>query len=206
MPHPLSNDLRERVVAFVEAGNSCNEAARHFDTSVSFAVNLMALLRETGSIEPRPMGGKRHGKLDPAKAFLLAFVERTPDVTMPELATALLAEKGIVAAPQSLSRWLIKKGFSFKKTLRASEQDRPELAKARVEWKQGRQPIMREQRGRLIFIDETGTTTKMTRLRGRSAKGYRLNSKTPFGHWGTQTFVAGLRCGGLVSPCSAGLL
>lgn len=48
-------------------------------------------------------------------------------------------------------------------------------------------------RHRLIFIDETGTTTKMTRLRGRSAKGERLNSKAPFGHWGTQTFVAGLR-------------
>jgi transposase len=59
---------------------------------------------------------------------------------------------------------------------------------------------MREQRGRLIFIDETGTTTKMTRLRGRSAKGYRLNSKAPFGHWGTQTFVAGLKCDGLIAP------
>jgi transposase len=115
MPHPLSNDLRERVVAFVEAGNSCNEAARHFDTSVSFAVNLMALLRQTGSVEPRPIGGKRHGKLDPAEAFLLAFVERAPDVTMTELAAALLAEKAIKATPQSLSRWLIKKGFSFKK-------------------------------------------------------------------------------------------
>jgi transposase len=112
MPHPLSNDLRERVVAFVEAGNSCNEAARHFDTSVSFTVNLMALLRETGSFEPRPAGGKRHGKLDPAEAFLLAFVGRAPDVTMPELAAA---EKDIKATPQSLSRWLIKKGFSFKK-------------------------------------------------------------------------------------------
>ena len=64
MPQPLSNDLRERVVAFVEAGNSCNEAARHFDTSVSFAVNLMALFRETGSVEPRAIGGKRHGKLE----------------------------------------------------------------------------------------------------------------------------------------------
>ncbi len=59
---------------------------------------------------------------------------------------------------------------------------------------------MREQRERLVFIDETGTTTKMTRLRGRSAKGTRLNSKAPFGHWGTQTFVAGLRCDGLVAP------
>ena len=66
MPHSLSIDLRERVVAFVEAGNSCNEAARHFDTSVSFVVKLMSLYRETGSVAPRPNGGKRHGKLDPA--------------------------------------------------------------------------------------------------------------------------------------------
>jgi len=115
MPQPLSNDLRERVVAFVEAGHSCNEAARHFDTSVSFAVNLMALFRETGSVEPRASGGRRHGKLEAAEAFLVDCVTRQPDVTMPELAAALLAEKGIAAAPQSLSRWLIKKGFSFKK-------------------------------------------------------------------------------------------
>lgn len=115
MPYPLSNDLRERVVAFVEAGNSCNEAARHFDTSVSFAVNLMTLYRKTGSIDPRPAGGKRHGKLDAAEVFLKAFVGRKPDVTMPELAAVLMEEKGIDVAAQSLSRWLIKKGFSFKK-------------------------------------------------------------------------------------------
>ncbi len=59
---------------------------------------------------------------------------------------------------------------------------------------------MREQRGRLIFIDETGTNTKLTRLRGRSLTGQRLNSKAPFGRWGTQTFVAGLKCDGLVAP------
>ena len=87
-----------------------------------------------------------------------------------------------------------------KKTLRASEQDRPDLVKARAEWKQGRQPIMREQRRRLIFIDETGTNTKMTRSRGRSLKGERLNAKAPFGHWGTQTFIAGLKCDGLIAP------
>jgi transposase len=59
---------------------------------------------------------------------------------------------------------------------------------------------MRKQRERRIFIDETGTTTKMVRQRGRSLKGTRLNSKAPFGHWGTQTFVAGLKCDGLVAP------
>ena len=63
-----------------------------------------------------------------------------------------------------------------------------------------RQPRMRLEPHRLIFIDETGTTTKMIRSRGRCPKGQRLRSKAPFGHWMTQTFVAGLRCDGLVAP------
>ena len=53
---------------------------------------------------------------------------------------------------------------------------------------------MRLEPNRLVFIDETGTTMKMTRLYGRCPKGQRLRSKAPFGHWKTQTFVAGLRC------------
>lgn len=59
---------------------------------------------------------------------------------------------------------------------------------------------MRLEPERLVFIDETGTTTKMTRLRGRCLKGQRLRSKAPFGHWKTQTFVAGLRHDGLTAP------
>ena len=53
---------------------------------------------------------------------------------------------------------------------------------------------------RLVFIDETGTTTKMTRLRGRSGRGVRLEADAPFGHWQTQTFIAGLRSNGLTAP------
>ncbi len=59
---------------------------------------------------------------------------------------------------------------------------------------------MRRNPHRLVFIDETSTTTKMTRLMGRSLQGQRLNATAPFGHWGTQTFIAGLRCDGLIAP------
>jgi DDE superfamily endonuclease len=59
---------------------------------------------------------------------------------------------------------------------------------------------MRLEPHRLVFLDETGTTTKMTRLRGRCPKGRRLFSKAPFGHWKTQTFIAGLRCDALTAP------
>jgi transposase len=74
------------------------------------------------------------------------------------------------------------------------------VRQAREHWHTKRQPRMREQPHRLVFLDETGTSTKMTRLRGRCPKGQRLYAKAPFGHWLTQTFVAGLRYSGLTAP------
>lgn len=59
---------------------------------------------------------------------------------------------------------------------------------------------MRRQASRLVFIDETSTNTRMVRLRGRCLRGQRLKAKAPFGHWKTQTFIAGLRCYGLTAP------
>lgn len=53
---------------------------------------------------------------------------------------------------------------------------------------------------RLVFVDETGTNTKMTRAYGRAKRGQRLNAKAPYGHWYTQTFVAGLRSDRLTAP------
>jgi len=52
-----------------------------------------------------------------------------------------------------------------------------------------------------VFIDETGTSTNMARLRGRAPRGKRLVGKIPHGHWETTTFVAGLRCSELTAPC-----
>jgi len=53
---------------------------------------------------------------------------------------------------------------------------------------------------KLIFIDETGASTKMARLRGRAGRGQRCRAAIPHGHWKTTTFAAGLRLGGLAAP------
>ena len=53
---------------------------------------------------------------------------------------------------------------------------------------------------RLVFIDETGATTKMARTRGRGPRGERLRAGAPHGHWKTTTFVGGLRLGGMTAP------
>lgn len=115
MPHALPKAVRERCVRFVEAGNSCHEAARRFEVSPSFVINLMKLYRETGDVKPRPRGGYRHGKLNQHRVFILRQVERKSDITMPELAALLATAKATEVAPATLSRWLIANGLSFKK-------------------------------------------------------------------------------------------
>ena len=53
---------------------------------------------------------------------------------------------------------------------------------------------------RSVFIDETWASTNMARLRGRAPRGQRLRMSVPHGHWKTTTFIAGLRCSGMVAP------
>lgn len=82
----------------------------------------------------------------------------------------------------------------------ASECARAAIRAERRVWIDLRQPRMRLEPHRLVFVDETSVNTKMVRLRGRSLRGSRLRADAPFGHWGTQTFIAGLRCHGLTAP------
>lgn len=82
----------------------------------------------------------------------------------------------------------------------AAERERADVREARETWISQRQARMRTQPARLVFIDETAVTTKMVRVRGRALRGKRLPGAAPFGHWGTQTFIAGLRCDELTAP------
>jgi transposase len=84
-----------------------------------------------------------------------------------------------------------------KKTAHASEQQRPDVLVRRRAWFEGQLDLDPE---RLIFIDETGASTKMARLRGRAPRGERCRASVPHGHWKTTTFTAGLRLSGLTAP------
>ncbi len=71
------------------------------------------------------------------------------------------------------------------------------MAQAREAWKAAQASLDPD---KLVFIDETGASTKMVRLRGRCPRGERLLAKAPWGHWKTTTFVAGLRHNSLIAP------
>jgi transposase len=53
---------------------------------------------------------------------------------------------------------------------------------------------------RLVFIDETGASTKMARVYGRAKRGKRCRAAVPHGHWKTTTFTGALRCWGMTAP------
>lgn len=84
-----------------------------------------------------------------------------------------------------------------KKSLHAAEQQRPDVAAAREQWRVA-QPSLNPDR--LVFIDETWATTNLTRRYGRAPRGQRLIAAVPHGHWKTSTFVAALRTSGLTAP------
>ncbi len=84
-----------------------------------------------------------------------------------------------------------------KKTAHAAEQERPDVAARRHDWFDD-QPDLDP--NKLVFIDETGASTKMARLRGRAKKGERCRAAIPHGHWKTTTFTAGLRLSGIAAP------
>ena len=116
MGKSYSSDLRTRVYGEIEGGQSRRSAARRFGVSAATSVRLAQRMAATGSLEParqgRPPGG---GKLGPHADTLIGWVEAEEDITMSELAAKLEAECGVTAHPASLSRFLIKAGFTLKK-------------------------------------------------------------------------------------------
>lgn len=83
--------------------------------------------------------------------------------------------------------------FALKKTLKASEQEREDIAESRKKWGDFQKIVSAE---RLVFLDESSAKTNMTRLRGRSRGGSRCHASAPCGHWKTLTMLSSIRLDG----------
>ena len=195
MPKSLSGDLRERVIEAVQAGASRREAGERFEISASAAVKWLQRWRDHGVCVAKPRGGSRSILEDHAER-ILALVGEQPDRTLDELVAAM-RKRRIPGSRSALWRFLDRHDITFKKSLRAAEQHRADVARARRRW-------IRQQgyldTTRLVFIDETAVTINMVRLRGRCPRGERLISHVPQGAWKTITFVAALRHNKMVAP------
>src|SRR5258707_2640442 len=196
MGKPYSDDLRERVVAAIEAGHTREEVAKRYNMALSTVGGFIKRKRETGSVSPDKFGGYKTFTLEPHTDRVKELVAEQPDSTLAELQVRLAKEK-VKVSQSGISRFLHHINLTFKKSVRAAEQDRPDVAAARKALRKEQLNLDPKQ---LVFIDETAATTKMTRLYGRAPQGKRLVDKVPHGHWKTTTFIFGLRYDGIMAP------
>ena len=113
MGKPLSADLRKRIVAEVEDGNSRRGAAVRFGAAASTAARLQARYEETGSAAPARIGRPGDsGKPGPHRAFIIAHAEDKPGITMPEPAALLPGERGVGIDPSNLPEFPYRAGLT----------------------------------------------------------------------------------------------
>ena len=165
MAQYLSADLRIRVIGAVEAGMSRNAAARRFGVSIASAVRWM-------DEYPRPAGQRRSRagatgarvEIEAQAELLMRAIDATPDITLAELRERLITERGETFALSTMHDFYRRHRITFKKD-GARRRAREDVAARREAWFD-LQPELDP--AKLVFIDETGATTKMARLRGRS--------------------------------------
>jgi transposase len=197
MGKPYSDDPRERVVAAIESGDTREEVAALYNMALSTVGGFIKRKRETGSVSPDKFGGYKTFSLEPHSDLVKELLAEQPDRTLAELRDCLAKEQ-VTVSQSAIFRFLHHINRTFKKkSVHAAEQDRPDVAAARRALRKRQKTLDPK---KLVFIDETGATTKMTRLYGRAAQGIRLVDKVPHGHWKTTTFICGLRYNRVTAP------
>jgi transposase len=126
----------------VASGRTCRATATLFGVSVASVVSgqcremyaALARERQRGSAAAKQMGGWRQLRLQREREWLLARIAEKPDLTL-RAVVAELVEHGTPASYGAVWRFFKHEGITFKKTLRASEQDRADIARRRTRWK-----------------------------------------------------------------------
>jgi transposase len=192
---PYSRDLRTRIIDTVERGEgSLRQIAKRFLVSLSFVARLLQHYRTTGSLEPEPHRGGRHPALEPAQLRRLrALIRNQPDATLERLRRRLRVGCSTMAISRALRKLRITRK---EKVLHAQERDTPECQQKRRAFLEA---IAGIDANRLVFVDESGATTSMTRTRGRAPVGERVHAAVP-GHWDSVTLICGLRLSGVAAP------
>ena len=114
MGRAYAQDLRDRVIAAVEAGQSRNAAAKRVGVSVSCAVKWLQRYHQDGSRTAKKMGGNRPFALAAHRVFVLRRMSEKPDLTITAL-TEELAARGIKVSRFAVWHFLQHERLSFKK-------------------------------------------------------------------------------------------
>ena len=187
--------VRQRILQLYERGKSTREIAQFCGFCVAAVRRVRQQFRQRGTLEPRTqLCGRSTLLTEERKQRLQELLAEQPDATLAELGARLDRP----FRTSTIDLWLRQLGWRYKKNSgRRRTRTGPTWPKKE---RAGMSSWPREPVTRLVFVDESGANTKMTRLRGRALGGRRLVARIPHGHYQTSTLISGIRLGGSLRP------
>lgn len=178
--------VRERIVRLYDQGKSTREIAAFSGFCVAAVRRVRQQFKQRGTLQPQThLCGRKSLLTTQRKARLQKLLAQQPDATLSELGAQMDRRFGT----STVDVWLRRLGWSRKKTLHVAAQ--------RSRWHEQLASVSSR---RLVFVDESGANTKLTRLYGRAPVGERLLGPQPQGHYQINTLIAGIRLGGTCAP------
>jgi len=192
-----SIDLRQRIIdAYLRGEGSQEDLAEQFAVAPNTVLNYLNRLRSTGNAMPLPHGGGKPPRVE--STLLQQLLEEKNDSTLKELVSEYDRRHRVRVHISTMGRAIQRLQWTRKKkTLRASEQDRPEVQRARADFAEQLDEVAPQ---RLIFVDEFGTHLGMSRFYGWAMSGDRAYGAVPCNPDPNVTLVIGLRMDGVVAP------
>ena len=105
MGKPYSVDLRVRVLAAVDGGDSVDEVAERYAVTARTVWSWLALRKSTGGVEPRKGAVGPKPKLEEYREKIVAAIQSSSSLTLHELQLTLKLPGCITTLWKALDRW-----------------------------------------------------------------------------------------------------
>ena len=187
----LHDETRKLLIEAWNKTHNAKEIAECFSVNTSTVYRLEKQMHETGSVKTMTsQRGRKHALTPEDIQNIDRVVQQEPDITIDEIIDKL----GLHVCNETVRKAVIKLGYSYKKkSLHASEQERPRCQGKRRNWKKH---MSEKDINHLIFLDESGVNINMTRHYARAWKNRRAVDKTPLNTPCNTTVLSSIRLNG----------
>jgi transposase len=112
---PLSQDLRQRIIAAREHGEGTGEVSKRFGVSRKSVERFWKEHRLTGECLPKQIGGYRRSRLAPHDRQLQRWIQTQPDLSLAQLQERCLERLAVRIGTTAMWHRLRRLGLSHKK-------------------------------------------------------------------------------------------
>lgn len=112
---PLSEDLRQRIIAARAGGEGTGEVCQRFRVSRKSVERFWKQYQQNGHCRPKQIGGYRRSRLRPHEPTLRRWITQQADLTLAELQQRCGDKLGVKIGITALWHRLDRLGLSYKK-------------------------------------------------------------------------------------------